>query len=397
MFMNKKKAQSGGAAAGLVAIIAGLIILYILFLEPAERADLLSDEDGNGDEEEDINILLDEDVGRLDYLRGDEFEIDIPSFKLYKTTNAKEIEIFNDFSIRKGWFDEKTVEKSFFIDDLDNTNNIILSFVVKKHSGVLSIDLNDNNIYESLVTTQNVEPIKLRKQYLSEGENTLKLGVSGVGLVFWKTNEYNFENVKVIGDITDVSRQKTRNIFTIEPWKYNNLERATLKFHPDCRQGEVGVLDVMVNDINVFSGVPDCGMLNRYEIPVGALDAGINDVIFMTNKGIYLVDLIKINLELEELTSPLYWFEISKDQMENITDDISDVNLTLEFVDDDENKELDINVNGHMRRIDQEEAFYVKQINSWVEEGRNYVKLIPKTTVDIVNIKIELIEKNEED
>ena len=398
--MAKKRGQSGGGAAGLVAIIAGLIIVYILFLEPTERAELLGDDEDNGldttRDDEEIIVLLDEDPGRLDYLKGDDFEIDIPSFKLYKTTNAQEIEVFNDFSVRKGWFDEKIVEKGFSIDNLENSDNIILSFSIRKHSGVLSVDLNGNNIYESLITTQNIEPIKLRKSYLNDGVNNLKFSVDGVGLAFWSTNEYNFEGVKIIGDVTDISRQKTKNIFTIEPWKYNNLERSTLKFNPDCRQNEVGVLDVMINNINIFSGVPDCGMLNRYEIPVGALDAGINNVIFMTNKGSYLIDLIKVDLELEELSSPLYWFEVSEGQMRNITDDISDVNLTLKFVDDDENKELDINVNGHMRRVDQEDPFYEKNINSWVEEGRNYVKLIPKTTVDIVSIQIELIEKDED-
>ena len=50
-----------------------------------------------------------------------------------------------------------------------------------------------------------------------------------------------------------------------------------------------------------------------------------------------------------------------------------------------------------MRRVDQEEPTYEKQINSWVEEGRNYVKLIPKKTVDIVNIKIEMIDIDEDD
>ncbi len=147
----------------------------------------------------------------------------------------------------------------------------------------------------------------------------------------------------------------------------------------------------------MFSGIPDCGMLNKYVVPVGALDAGTNNVVFTTNKGSYLIDQIKVKLELEELSSPLYWFEIDENEMENITENKVDINLTLEFVDDDEDKILDINVNGHMRRIDQEEPFYEKQINSWVEEGRNYVKLIPKKTVDIVNIKIEMIKLDDDD
>ena len=399
--MTKKRGQSGSGAAALVAIIAALIILYILFLEPTDRAKLLDDhgDSGSGFYEADdkITILLDEEPGRLDYLKGDEFEVDIPSFNLYKTTGAAEIETFNDFSVRNGWFDKKDAEKIFSIDDMDNTNNVILSFVAKRHSGTLSIDLNDNNIYEGSLDTQNVEPIKLRDGWLIEGENKLNFKVSGVGAAFWKTNEYGFESAKVIGDITDISRQKTKNIFTIEPWKYNNLDRATIKFDPDCNQRNTGVLDVYVNDVNVFSGIPDCGMLNRYEIPVGALNSGVNDVVFTTSEGIYLVDQISVKLELEELTSPLYWFDIEEDQMENITKGLVDVNLSLEFVDDDEDKIMDINVNGHMRRVDQDEPDYEKQINSWVEEGRNYVKLIPKKTVDIVSLTIKMIELDEDE
>lgn len=399
--MIKKRGQSGGSAAALVAIIAALIILYILFLEPSEREDLLGESHyGNGNsnsEKNNMTTLLDEKPGRLDYLSDSEFEVEIPSFNLYKTTNSKEIETFNDFSARNGWFDKKDMEKMFSIDDLENTDNVILSFLAKQHKGVLSISLNDENIYEGIIDTQNVEPIKLPKTVLKNGENKLKFSVSGVGIAFWSTNEYIFSNAKIIGDITDLSKQKTRNIFTIESWKYNNLEKAILKFNPDCRQGEAGVLDVLVNNKNVFSGVPDCGMLNNYDIPTGNLNTGVNDILFMTNSGSYLIDQVKVRLELQELSSPLYWFELSDKQIENITEEKSNCNLSIKFVDDDEDKTLDINVNGHMKRIDQKDDKFEYNINGWVEEGRNYIKLVPKTTVDIVSLKIRLIEKDEED
>jgi hypothetical protein len=403
--MAKKRGQSSGAgAAGLVAVIAGLIVLYILFLEPSEREELLdTDSDGNkisdrdSEEAEIIKILLDEEPGRLDYLKDDEFEINIPSFNLYKTTEAKEIERFNDFVVRNGWFDEKVSEKTFYIEDLENTENIILSFLAREHKGTLTIMLNDKEIFSNDLNTQNVEPIKLRTQELNEGENTIKLSVSEVGAAFWRTNEYVFEGMKIIGDITDISRQKTSNIFTVEAWKYNNLEKATLKFNPECIQSQTGLLEIEINNRGIFSGVPDCGLLNRYSVPTGALDAGVNDVVFKTSKGSYLIDQIEINLELEELSSPLYWFELTEDEMENVTKGLFDVNLTMEFIDDDEDKILDINVNGHMRRIDQEEPDLTRNIDSWVEEGRNYIKLIPKKTVDIVGITIELIDIEDEE
>lgn len=402
--MRKKRGQSSGAgAASLVAIIAALIVLYILFLEPADREELLGEDNNNHNngnsktENKNITVLLDEKPGRLDFLTDDKFEISIQPFNLYKTTNAAEIESLNDFSVRNGLFDKRDIEKSFFIDDLDNTDNVLLSFLAKIHNGILSIDLNGENIYEGSIETQNVEPISLMKQKLKQGENTLKFSVSGVGAVFWRTNEFSLSNVKVVGDITDISKQKTRNVFTVEPWKYNNLDKATLKFNPNCKKADVGSLDVMINGKNVFSGTPDCGILNKYEIPTSVLDAGLNDVVFTTNKGSYLIDQIKVNLELEELSNPLYWFEVSEKQLENITKGIDDLNLTMKFVDDDENKELDINVNGHMKRIDQEEPKFIYNINGWAEEGRNYIKLVPKDTVDIVSLKIELIKIDEDE
>ena len=91
------------------------------------------------------------------------------------------------------------------------------------------------------------------------------------------------------------------------------------------------------------------------------------------------------------MTSPLYWFDVNKDQLKNITDSKWDCNLSIRFVDDDEDKTLDINVNGHMKSIDQQEPKFDYSLNDWVEEGRNYIKLIPKTTVDIVSLKIRLI------
>jgi hypothetical protein len=399
--MNKKKGQqTGGSAAGLVAIITGLIIVYILLLEPADKVALLEDEDSIylNNEKNNTVVILNEDPGRLDFLRDNEIELNVPSFNLYKSTDAKSIEEYNDFSIRNGWFDEKNVQKTFFIDDLENTNDIILNFATKKHVGTLSINLNDNLIYEGVIDSINIDPIKLKKQYLIEGENIIDFSVSGVGIAFYKTNEYNLQKIRVIGDVTDITRQKTTNIFTVEPWRYNNLEKVTLKFNPDCTQSNVGVLDVFINDREVFSGVPDCGMLNKYTVPNGAIESGINDIVFTTNKGSYLVDQIKIKLELEELSSPLYWFEISSDQYKNITSKGMDVNLTLEFVEDDDDKELDINVNGHLRRIDQTESIYTKNINSWVEGGkRNYIKLVPKDSVDVVNLKIEIIDIEDDD
>ena len=68
----KKAKPSGNAAAVLVAIIAALIVIYILFLPPAERQALLEgevNETGALIAEGGNITLLSESPGRLDHER----------------------------------------------------------------------------------------------------------------------------------------------------------------------------------------------------------------------------------------------------------------------------------------------------------------------------------------
>ncbi|MBA3064401.1 hypothetical protein FP803_03100 [Candidatus Woesearchaeota archaeon] len=167
--MNNKKAQGTNAASatGFVALIVGLIVLYIIFLPPEERANLLgenetAEEEGDSVEAEE-NILLLEYPGRIDYLKEKEYEHDISAFKLYKTINAQEIDIINPFVVRHGLFDEVKKEAPFKISDLKNTENVLLSFTAKKYNGLLTIKLNGVNIFESEITTSSPKPIKLKK------------------------------------------------------------------------------------------------------------------------------------------------------------------------------------------------------------------------------------------
>src|SRR3990167_7391978 len=144
-----KKSQTGINAAVLVAIIAGLIILYILFLPSVEREELLEGEvkkSKAASEEE--NILLKEFPGRLDIIKDIEDKT-IPNIFLFETTNAKELEMINPFIARNGWFDKKSKSVNFRLDDLENMDNVILSFAAKKHKGTLIIKLNDETIFEN--------------------------------------------------------------------------------------------------------------------------------------------------------------------------------------------------------------------------------------------------------
>ena len=399
-----RNAQSGVNAAVLVAIIAGLIILYIIFLPEAERESLLENKSisksGSSKSVDDGDILLREFPGRLDDVEG-VIDKTIPNIFLFETTNAKEIEKINPLVVRNGLFDKKDRTVSFGIDDLENTDNVILSFKAGKHEGILTINLNNEIIYENDIESETVSPIELSKGMLDDS-NSLEFSVSSVGFRFWKTNEYSLEDIKIIGDITDKSKQESRNVFTLTSTELFNIEKADLRFVPYCKsEAKVGVLDIFVNNREVFSAVPVCEDAYRQPIPLGILDEGENRIVFRTNKGSYSVEQIKVEFAEKEARTKVYFFEVNQSIINDITGNIDvkddgEINavLTIEFV-DDRNKRADLNINDRLSTIDTEKKTFTKILNNgddpdFIEKGNNFIEVRPRTKLDIVEIRVEL-------
>jgi hypothetical protein len=396
MKVSNHKAQAGGFnAAILIAIVAGLIMLYIMFLPSGDREDLLDDDDTSSDVTEDDRVLLLESVGQLAVGENLEDRKDIPNVFLFETTNAKELAKENPFIVRRGWFDKQEKEMNFALSDLANTQNTFLSFTIREQKGILTIQLNGNTIFEGEITSANVDPIKLDKSLLKE-QNTILFKVSPVGLKFWRTNLYSLENIKVIGDITDRTKQESQNIFTLTESEHESLEEAEVQFVPYCSsESKVGVLDIFVNNRNIFSAVPVCEDPYKQVIPSGVLNKGQNTVVFKTNKGSYSVEQVFIDFEYEQTEAKTYYFELNETKFNDIRDSNDPVTLTLEFVDDNEDKRGIIDVNGRIRSFDQEieqddsDKFLSMDITTLIQRGNNYVRIEPETELNIVELKVE--------
>ena len=389
-----RKAQALNAAV-LVAVIAGLIILYILFLPDEERQALLENKTVSKNNEknaEEEGVLLSKFPGRLDEVQkiGDKL---IPNIFLFESTNAKELEKINPFIVRNGWFDKKAKSATFSIADLENTDNVILTFNAKTHDGILAIKLNSEVIFENQVETAAPQPIKLKRSLL-RNENTLDFSVSSVGAKFWKTNEYSLEDMRIIGDITDKSKQESRNVFTLTGRDLFNIEEANLRFVPYCSNvEEVGRLDISINNREVFSAVPVCDDPYKQPVPVGILNAGENKIIFKTEKGSYSVEQIKIEFQEKEVRTNVYFFEANQSTIDKINKNDKDAILKIEFVDDKENKRADLNINDRLSTIDQNERLFSKNINDFIKKGNNFIELRPRTRLDVVELSVKLEDR----
>ena len=397
--MMKAKAQSSTGVATFLALLGLIIIFYILFLPPADRERLLSGKEpapsGGGEvAPTDIPampkevIIITEKPGILDYQGSTEFEHSLPAFTLFKTTNAYELLRENAFYVKNGWFDKKSKEVAFSIENLENTNNVMLSFGVKKSRGPLSIFLNNKLIFEGIVTGE-TRPIILNKGSLAK-DNVLYFEVGSVDWKFWTTNEYYIESMLITGDITDLSRQASQNVFFLSDEEGRNLKRAVLKFNPNCRPAETGILTVMVNNRNLFNGIPDCGVLNSIEMSPGLISSGSNNLIFATSEGSYLIDQIKVVTELEEVIYPTYYFELVPEDFDAVVNGFLRLILSLEFLNDGEQKRLEVYVNGHKTFAETKGGLWEKDISLFTRPGSNYIKLMPKVDTEIVTLQVAL-------
>ncbi len=404
--MKKKGQASGAGAASLVLVILLILVFYILFLPPQEREELLEKEYENGEEVEEEglgHVLLSEAVGRLEFISRTEYEHNIQPFYLYAVTEATVLKKINPFYVKNGVGDKQNNIVNLKLTNLENTDNILLSFSTTKHKGRLIIKLNDIIIFENEFTTVNVDPIELPKEFLQE-DNILECDVSSVGWAFWKTNEYNLQNVKITGDITDVSTQESRNIFQISGTEKNNLKEVYLRFLADCIPGQIGRLDVLLNGRDIFSGVPDCGSLSRkIYIDYVYLNSGTNSIVFKTTKGSYLINQIFIKTKLEETRTATYYFKVNSTDYENIQDNKVVPKLKIYFVEEEEDRDAKIIIAGKdskcTKDLDQiqddfDDFYYWLEIKECIDKGQNYVNINPETVLNIVELRVELEDVN---
>jgi hypothetical protein len=203
--LNKRGQDTGaGGAATLVAIITLLIIIYILFVPPSERERILgineSEEGGesgttpSGDTVYN-KTLLSVQPGKISYLPQDEIEHDLPSVNLYTKSEGMVVKEIASIAVKKALFTEKKQNMTFSLEYPEYTSNVLLSFNVLRSYGELIIKLNGREIFNKEVEGM-PNPISLPNDLLKE-DNILEFEASGIGMVFWKVNDYILENVNV--------------------------------------------------------------------------------------------------------------------------------------------------------------------------------------------------------
>jgi len=390
--MRKNKKGQAAAAAALIAIITALIVLYILFIPPAERQAILEGEDG-GDGTgisvvEENETLLMESPGRIDFLSQKTVDHAIPTTHIFTRTEGLVLESKSSVYIKKSLFSSKQVNISFKINDLANTESVLLSGLVKEGQGRMMIYLNDYEIYNSEVRG-NIPAIELPKKWL-QTDNVLVLKVSSPGIAFWRTNAYDLEDVKVTADETSIEAQTSKNLFLVSATEKNNLDKVVLKFDPDCTATS-GRLDVFINGYNIYSAVPDCGAGRMsLEFSPAYLKIDENEVVFKISTGDYYLSHVSIRSELKTVDFPVYYFELSEEEYTDVKDGNARVSVQMSFVDYIEEKRGEIVLNGHVTGFDTKEISWETDVSDDIVRGNNGIQIRPRKTLDVRELKVIL-------
>jgi len=380
----RKRAQSASAAT-LIGIITILLIFYILFLPPAERQSLLSDANvSETGEPIQKQVLLKAPIGQMNYVGEKEYDHYLPNLYLHESRSAEILANINPFTIKKTVYKTDRKEHTFKIADPENTQNIFLSITTPKHEGILNIKFNELDLFEGEVRQTNPPPIPIKKDYLQE-KNTIAFQLEGFGI---PTREYEFSEAKIIGDVLDISRLAGKSTIPISNTEYNNIDRAWIDFYPLCDQFKVGVMDILINNKKIFSGVPECESLNRKDIYKEDLKPGKNEIEIILSSGSASIEQIRIKTLLGETKSFQDYFQADSKLYNQIISGQRRVNLLIKFIDDNTLKNARLNVNGRLYMIDQRTPNYRADITDDIEEGNNYIELTPLTELNIVKLEI---------
>ncbi len=394
--MEKRKAQaSGSGAAALVIVIASFILVYLLLIPSQDREKIL--EDGKKDvslvkAKVVGSVLLDERPGTVTKLKESEFEHNIPSFNLFIEKEASVLKRVDSVFVESSGTSSRAIP--FFVDGKAEEGK--LTFSVNEHKGKLSVKFNGDELFRGEVNKL-VEPISLD----SIGkENLLEFSVdTPPAWKFWEKGFYDIRNAQVVATVENLENKEAVSTFfmTKDEADKSNLEEAYLKYLVDCRVSEAEKLSVTLNGKLISSRIPDCGSVEKTFIDPSEFVAGKNELRFSIEGGKYLVDRIFVKTKLKKPVAPIYFFDVNSTQFKKISTNDLNASILLKFVDDGERKNAIIDLNGHRMFVNTRQAAYSKNVDEFVVEGSNSLRVEPETTLYILNLNVNLDCKEAKD
>ncbi len=380
-------APSGGNAAILVIVIAAFILMYILFLPKGERDKLLTQDTTTAKVAAGKlpgSTLLNENPGTLTVLKSKDFDHQLPSFNLF--TKKEDAVLKGIDSINVGSSKSDTRKRSFILAVSDKVENAKLSFTVNSHNGNLIITQNSREIFRGEVDSF-TEPLSVEL----EKENVFEFSTEPVPWYKpFTTNSYDLRNIKITGTVERLDNKEALQTVILATEEANLLDSAALSYFVDCSLKDVGKLSIYLNSNLLASKVPDCGSPEKWQLDPKDLVGGKNEFRFVAEKGTYLLDRLLLRTKLKEPIFPIYFFSLNNTVFRRIENNTINSTLNIMFLDDKERKTATVEINNQKTRIDTRQANFSKNVDSFMAAGTNFLRIVPETTINIINLRLVL-------
>ncbi|MBI5066497.1 hypothetical protein HZA97_09795 [Candidatus Woesearchaeota archaeon] len=388
------KRRDAAGAATLIMLITVLLIFYIVFLPPNVRIELLG-EDASGGTPGSSGVkplvgefLLRENVGHLSVVNNDEKTIDFPNFVLTETKPDILLREVNTFQIYHGWFSELRKIIPFSVPK-EGLTKVHISFQAPTKNGILVVGLNGAEIFRGRAQQSNL--LSIDPGMLDAEKNQLTFNVEGG---FFESQEYQISDLKIIATVEEKEALISHNPFSLEESELQELKEGKLRFFISCDVKNTGYLTVSLNSKQLYSAVPVCDDILELNVYQDYLKTGRNVLSFEGTKGVYDISKSQLLLKLKETKPFLAYFNINNQLYSDVLlDKFKKIILQLDFVDDGKQKELELNINGQVKSINQKETKFewvLSDVQDLLLPGKNYIEVTPVEPVDVVELRIKV-------
>ena len=163
-----------------------------------------------------------------------------------------------------------------------------------------------------------------------------------------------------------------------------------MSFSVFCSRDEKDLLDIRVNGKSVYSDVPFCN-LRRAEIEIDRdlIRGGSNSVTF-AGEGDYALEQIEWQSLLRGERASEFAFVIDTDDYKDARRGIRDVFVVFDFALSNDLKTFDFFINEEEIEVNTFDDSFLITISDFLEDGSNLIKLRPRNSFDIIEMRVEL-------
>lgn len=384
----------GKAIATIVLIIAFLTVLYLIFIPPESREELLYGEANETTEAlEEKEELLVESPGWVTPISEYGTRAEIPSVNLFVKSEPKIKSLATSLDIYNSLFSKSSPTLRFALDDLTDLKKATLFFSVSSPKGILLIEINGNNFFSEKIEYSGVKVIEIPTTYLLKS-NVIKLSVSSPGLAFWRTNKYLISDLGIKQEYELINSKESRTFIITEVEK-DSAEEVALDYYLYCntppRKG-IANLRIYLNSKEIFNGEIKCiSTVQSLEIDPNLLNIGSNELLFVLDEGDFSLNQMNLEILSSNIRYPSYYFTLSKSQADLINENKKEVILKLILENDRKQKNAKIMINNNAIYMKTKEGEYAHTISSYIDQGTNFLQIEPGNSFNIVGLKVLLI------